>query len=157
MYFNQLLGAARTRKLVETLFFSHCQPFLFIQIFFSDFTPEINKKINRLKTFEVPPSGSQQATVRLKCSCLEDLNHSTTMAGGQKIWTVPVFGHWVWDPHFVRKKFFLCCVKFCILVIYREIILSNFLRSSNYSSNTVVSSFWLMTVGLRSWQSWSTT
>ena len=44
VYFNQLSGAVRTRKLVKLLFFSHFQVFLFIFIFFSDFMPEINQK-----------------------------------------------------------------------------------------------------------------
>ena len=45
VYFDQLLGAARTLKLVEILYFSRFQPFLFISNIFSDFTPEINKKV----------------------------------------------------------------------------------------------------------------
>ena len=48
MYFDQLLDAAHTRKLAKILFFSRFQAFLFSFSFFSDFTPEINKK--RLKT-----------------------------------------------------------------------------------------------------------
>ena len=47
VYFNQLLGAARTQKLVELLFFSRFQAFCSSSTFFSDFTAEINKK--RLK------------------------------------------------------------------------------------------------------------
>ena len=45
VYFDQLLGAVRTQKLVEILFF---QPF---STFFSDFTPEINlsKLVNMQK------------------------------------------------------------------------------------------------------------
>ena len=34
VYFNQLLGAARTQMLVELLFFSRFQPFLFISNLF---------------------------------------------------------------------------------------------------------------------------
>ena len=37
VYFDQLSGAARTRNLVETLFFSRFQPFLFISRHFQFF------------------------------------------------------------------------------------------------------------------------
>ena len=56
VYFDQFLGAARTRKLVETLFFSRFQPFIFNLTFFSDFRREITekglKKVKRLKMAE---------------------------------------------------------------------------------------------------------
>ena len=44
VYFDQLLGAARTQKLVETFFSAVFQPFLFISKLFSYFTAEIHKK-----------------------------------------------------------------------------------------------------------------
>ena len=47
MYFDQLLGAARTQKLVETFFQPFFNLFCSFQSFFSDFMAEINKK--RLK------------------------------------------------------------------------------------------------------------
>ena len=49
VYFDQLLVPGRTRKLVEILFFSRFQAFLFIFTFLSDFTPEINKKQKKLE------------------------------------------------------------------------------------------------------------
>ena len=47
VYFNQLLGAASTQKLVKLLFSAVFNLFCSFQTFFSDFMPEINKK--RLK------------------------------------------------------------------------------------------------------------
>ena len=47
MYFDQLLGAERTQKLVETFFSAVFNLICSFQSFFSDFTAEINKK--RLK------------------------------------------------------------------------------------------------------------
>ena len=47
MYFDQLLGAAHTQKLVELLFSAVFNLFCSFQTFFSDFMAEINKK--RLK------------------------------------------------------------------------------------------------------------
>ena len=44
VYFNQLLGAAGTRKLFKTLF-CRFQPFLFLLYIFSDFSPEIKKNV----------------------------------------------------------------------------------------------------------------
>ena len=44
VYFNQLLGAARTWKLVKTLFSAVFNLFCLFQTFFSDFMAEINKK-----------------------------------------------------------------------------------------------------------------
>ena len=46
-YFNQLLGAARTRKLVKLLFLAIFNLFCSFSTFFSNFTSEISKK--RLK------------------------------------------------------------------------------------------------------------
>ena len=53
MYFNQLLGAVRTLKLVETFFQPFFNLFCSFQSFFSDFTAEITKKrekMNKKKT-----------------------------------------------------------------------------------------------------------
>ena len=50
VYFNQLLGAARTRKLVETLLFGCLDHFCSFQTFFSDFLAEIKK--NCLEMYE---------------------------------------------------------------------------------------------------------
>ena len=47
MYFDQLMGDARTQKLVETFFPPFFNLFCSFKTYFSDFMPEINKK--RLK------------------------------------------------------------------------------------------------------------
>ena len=44
VYFDQLLGVARTQKLVELLFSAVFNLFCSFQTFFSDFTAEIKKK-----------------------------------------------------------------------------------------------------------------
>ena len=44
VYFDQLSGAAGTRELIELLFSDVFKLFCQFFTFFSDFTPEINKK-----------------------------------------------------------------------------------------------------------------
>ena len=50
MFFDQLSSAARTQKLVKTLFSAVFNSFCSFQNFISDFTAEINKK--RLKKYK---------------------------------------------------------------------------------------------------------
>ena len=49
MYFDNLLGAARTQKLVKKIFQPFVNLFCSFQSFFSDFTVEINKKHLKMK------------------------------------------------------------------------------------------------------------
>ena len=53
VYFDQLLAAARTQKLVETFFQLFINLFCWFQSFFSDFTAEINKKCYFLGWFQL--------------------------------------------------------------------------------------------------------
>ena len=76
MYFDQLLSAALTQKLVELLFSAVFKLFCSFYTFFSDFTPEINKKrlkINKNKVFFLLKAGRHAKA----CWLLEELpwNH----------------------------------------------------------------------------------
>ena len=65
VYFDQLLGAARTQKLVELLFSAVFNLFCSFQTFFSDFMPEINKKLQKRTNKKTEISWSKYTTLHL--------------------------------------------------------------------------------------------
>ena len=90
VYFDQLLGAARTRKLVKILFWAVFNLFCSFQTFFSDFSSEIKKKPLKKQHFKLLFKAGRHANAgrlqkRLKMAQKKYFNQLSGMCSNRKL------------------------------------------------------------------------